>query len=217
MPEENETPFDNIRLQIKPGIDRDSTSEAVTFPYSSGLSVSLLEKTPEGLIPITVDRVAELNKNVKDLLQIAVSNTVKQELHDLSVYDHRLTADDRIRLVAKDDSPFVSSIMISIERLLPANIEFGALVSAPRYSTVLIYAVESDIALDVAVALDRLTRSMFAESTDALSAQLFWWHAGNYYPVGINTNTSGSPKLSLPPELSSVVNQLPQSGRRLGD
>lgn len=177
----------------------------------------MVEKTESGLAPVTIDRVAELNKNVNDLLKIAISNTVRQELRDLDIFDHQLTANDRIRLVAKDDNPFVSSILISIERFLPADTEFGALVSIPRYSAVLLYAVESDIAFDVAVALDRLTRSMFAESADPLSTQLFWWHSGNYHPIAVHADASGGPKLSLPPELSPVVDLLPRSGRRLGD
>lgn len=135
--------------------------------------------------------------------RIATGQTITGELLDVDVRDHD-TDGSRLRVIAKDDCPYVTTVLLSLRRFLPVQTD-DALVITPRYSAVALVPLTSKAEINLARQLAGLAAAtLHHDATDPCSTGVYWCHDGTYYAVDFDDDGT----VSLPPALADAINAL---------
>jgi hypothetical protein len=202
---------DRLRLRIVPRLDQQLAASLVVLPYGKYFDAMLVADHPDRVESLTKEHAARLGPE-QEIRQIAMVNTVNRELKTLDIRDHQVTATESVRVLAKDRSPYVSSALLAVQRFLSGPVQYGAFVSVPRFSMVLVYEVASEAALDFAVAFAEMTNSMNAGIPDPFGPEIYWWLEGDFFPLHIEKSTEGERRqVHLPDELRRTVQNLPRA------
>ncbi|MEV5692063.1 hypothetical protein [Micromonospora globbae] len=197
--------LDELRLRLTPAATR--TDGYFTMLYGAHFTAVLVVNRPGRLDMLTVAQVAQLGHDPEELVRLAVRQTVRHELATLDVRDHELPTGASVRLLAADGNPFVTTALMSVRRFLPDDAEYGALVAAPRYSAVLLHAVDAEVEKTIA-ALRHLTTSMVTAATDPCTDEIFWWYDGEFHPLRVVAGEAGGGEVRVPQALAPVVARL---------
>jgi hypothetical protein len=200
---------DRLRLRIVPRLEQGVAEGLVALPYGKYFDALLVADHPDRVESLTMEQAAQLGTE-QEVRQAAMVNTVQHELKTLDVRDHPVTATESVRVLAKDQSPYVSSALLAVQRFLAGPARYGALVAVPRFSMVLLHEVTSDAALDFAMVFAEMTRSMNSGVPDPFGVDTFWWVAGDFLPLLVDAS---SDQVRLPEELRQLAQSLPPAGR----
>lgn len=200
---------ERLRIQIAPRRVADDLAGLVVLPYGGFFDARVVVDHPNRVEALTAGQAAALGLDADRAANAAIQRTIAEELRHLEVREHDVGG-ARLHLVARDGSPYVTSVLLSVDRFVPGSTPHGVLVAAPRYSAVILHRVESEAALDVAVVVSRLAGQMYREAPDPCTDRVFWWVDGTLYPIEVvATDDPRRPRVSLPPELAPVVERLP--------
>lgn len=147
--------------------------------------------------------------SAEDALRTALDQTVTEVLVGLEVHAHPLPAGGSVLMASADGVPYVSAGVTSIPQLAGMELPYGALVAVPRHSMILILPVTSRESLAPVPVLIGLVEAMYRDAVDPCGAPLYWFVDGDAFPVGIEPDAAGQPRLVLVPELQPVVDRLP--------
>ncbi len=199
---------EQLRLRLTPAAATTEADSYLAMPFGDHFTAVVVVNRPERLDLLTLAQAARLDREPAELVRIAVRQTVERELTTLDVRDHELPTGGSVRLLAADGNPFVTTALMSVKRFLPEGADHGALVAAPQYGAVLLHPVDGRVR-EAAVAVHRLTGSLFAAAADPCSDQVFWWYAGEFHPVRVlPAEAGGVVPVRLPEALASVVARL---------
>lgn len=194
-----------LRARVVPRMQPEVAAVVVHSNFTDELDIVAVVDYPDRTLRVTRDMLASTEQG-RDVVQEAIAATVSAELLDLDIRDHDVTPEDSVRVVAKDGNPYVATALLLVSRLLPGPAPYGALVAAPKGSTIMLYLISSDRALGFLQTFDRFARNLASAAEDALVGQVYWWFEQVFHPVGVSSDGSS---LSLPPALQDLVRSLP--------
>lgn len=150
-----------LRVQLTPRLPKRERRRLVCTPYGDLLdAVVLLDG--HRLTRQDAERLA-----VPDLGGSALEATLARELPALSVRD-----DGRVRVIS---GPYATSFLLAPDRFLPGSTAYGTLVALPRYSEVMLRAVQPGTFRDMALELAERARRSQAGATDPCDGCLLWY------------------------------------------
>jgi hypothetical protein len=203
---------ERLRLRMVPKLDERSAEQLAVVPFGRYFDALLAVDHPDSMELLTRAQAAELGP-ADAVRQLAISNTVERELITFEVRDQPLRGAETVRTVAKEGSPYVSSALLAVQRLLADPAPYGALVAVPRYSLMLLHEVASDRALDFVATFHVMARSKYLGAPDPCTPHVFWWLQGDLYAVGVTPGRRGRQRVELDPELAPLIEDLPRSHR----
>jgi hypothetical protein len=203
----NEIP-ERLRLRLVPRMSEGLPDAVLTLAYDAHFDAVYVIDHTGRVDYLTKEQAARLGPE-EELRQVAINNTVQAELVTFDVRDHPVTQTESVRLVAKDGSLYVPTGLMVLHRYFVGQAPYGALVSVPRYSMMLIHEVASPAALDLIYVIYEMTQSMYESAEDRCTPQVFWWLSGTLHPIEVTpTDDPQRPRVNLPPELEPVVDRL---------
>jgi hypothetical protein len=201
--------LDQLRVQIAPRQPEDELAGQVVRPFGSAFDARVVVDHSGRVAPLTTRRATALGLDPDRAVETAIRQTIVVELQHLAAREHRI-GDATLHLVARDGSPYVTAVLLSVARFVPGPAPHGILVAAPRFSAVVLHRVESVAALNVAVIIARLAGQMYRDAPDPCTDRVFWWLDGTLHPIDVTDGEDPErPRLTLPPDLAPVVDRLP--------
>ncbi|TWP46228.1 hypothetical protein FKR81_36420 [Lentzea tibetensis] len=206
----NDVSPDQLRVQLKPHEDTPPT-EALVLPYDQNFDAAIVVDHETRVSPLTYAQTAKLGAAVDEINRRAIKQTITQELANLDVRDHTLPNGVVTRVVAQDGNPYVTTILLSLDRFTPGDAPHGTIVAVPQYSAVLLHEVRTRDVIDFLVPFSRIAKSMHDEARDPFGTAVYWWVAGTYHRVEIEETGDDTAKAHLPVGLREVVDALPEA------
>lgn len=201
---------EQLRVQIKPH-DDNPPAEVLVLPYDRHFDVAVVVDHETRVSPLTYAQVAALGLSVDEIGKQAVKQTIRNELMNLDVRDHTLANGVVVRVIAQDGNPYVSAILMSLDRFTAGDAPHGTLVAIPQYSAVLLHEVKSQEAVDFLVPFSRIAKSMREDARDPLDTSVYWWANGEFHEVFIEETGEGTARAHLPTALRDLIEALPES------
>jgi hypothetical protein len=210
LPSDDAARPERLRVRVTPrGGGGYDPSTHVVLPFGSHFDVVVLVDFPTRTRPLRRAEATELSLDPERAVELAIRQTIANELRHLDTREHDV-AGTPLRMVARDGSPYVSAVLLSVGRFAGGAAESGVLVAVPRHSTVLLHRVVSDAALDFVPVLASLTASMHSDAADSCSDRVFWWVDGTLHLIELEqTDDPARPRVTLPAALTDLVRQLP--------
>lgn len=150
---------------------------------------------------------AEVFGGVWDAVSIGLRQTITEEIFDVDVREHQI-AGETIRLLAKDDSEYVTTALLSLARFLPGPAPHGALVIAPSYSAVGVHEVRGSGSLDLIPTMSAMASDLASRDERPCSRSVYWWYEQVFHLVDVSPGAEGRPMVHLPEELRGVAGSL---------
>ncbi|KOV78217.1 hypothetical protein [Nocardia sp. NRRL S-836] len=202
------TSADQLRVQIKPHADT-PPDEVLVLPYDDQFDVAVVVDHETRVSALTYAQIAALGLTVDEIGRRAVKQTITNELTNLDVRDHTLPNGVVVRVVAQDGNPYVSAILMSLDRFTAGDAPHGVLVAVPQYSAVVLHEVTSQDAVDFLVPFSRIAKSMRDDARDPFDTGLYWWANGVFHRVEIEETGEDTARAHLPSALRDLVEALP--------
>lgn len=199
-----------LRLWIVPRREDRMAEATASLPYGRYFDALLVLDHPDRIERLTAAQVAALG-TMDELQQVAINNTVQQELVTFEVRDQPVPPDQTVRVVSKDGSMYVSSGLFAVHKYLSDSAGYGAFVAVPAYDMMLLHEVNNTADLDFISFFFDMTRAMYGKSEHPCLAEVYWWIDGDLHPIGVTSpDDSTTPRVNLPEELRGVVEGLPR-------
>lgn len=200
---------DRLRIQVTPRHGEEQLVGLVALPFGGHFDVVAVVDRPDRVDRLTVAQAAALGLDTERAIERAIHQTITNELRDLDIHDRRV-GPATLRLVARDNSRYVTAALLSVGRFLPGAAPYGALVAAPRYSGVILHHVETASAVDTIVVLARLAKQMYASAPDGCTDRVFWWADGVLHRLTVEEGDDPTrPRVALPADIATLVDRLP--------
>jgi hypothetical protein len=180
---DDEVATEQLRVRVRPRLPEAVAEASVTMPFGSHLDAVLVADRAHRIRMLTPDRLSALNLDTRQAVRLALRQTVRWELSALDIRDHDVGGAGTIRMLARDGSPYVTTALLSLPRFTDGPSPHGVLVSAPRYSAVMLHRVRSGAVRAFAGPFTELTRATSAAADDPCTSQVFWWHDGTMHPL----------------------------------
>ena len=170
----------------------------IAIPFGVFDAVAVFASGPD--TPITVSAAADAGVEPARVLTEGLENTWRKELTHLDARRHELGLGRQLRVLAIDDSPYVSAAITGLRRILGYDPTGGAFVAAPRFSTIAMLPIESVQDGEAFNGLARMMRAIY-ESGQGLSLdpRVHWWDGHEIRETEIATG--GDLQLTGPQEL----------------
>jgi hypothetical protein len=140
---------------------------------------------------------------VEAVVETALNDTLVRELSGLDIRDVDI-AGERVRVIAKEGSPYVTTALLSIPRFLDDNAPHGVLVIAPSYDHVAIHDVRGHAAIELIPDLATTATDLCRRSTMPCSDGVFWWYGQQFHRIGV-AEEAGEPVIDVPNDLRDVA------------
>jgi hypothetical protein len=137
------------------------------------------------------------------VIETALNETLVQELTGLDVRDVEI-AGERVRVIVKEGSPYVTTALLSIPRFLDDNAPHGVLVIAPSYDHVAIHDVRGHAAIELIPDLAATAADLSRRSAMPCSDGVFWWYGQQFHRIGV-AEEGGEPVIDVPNDLRDVA------------
>jgi hypothetical protein len=195
----------DLRVRLVPRAEV-AGEQLIVRPYGAYFQLELMADLTDRRVWVGPQRAAALGLEPDAAFAQGLRNTIATVLAPLDVRHHEVGNGLTISMVARDDTPWVSTGLTSVQNLFRRpELPHGAIVAVPRLSTVLFTPVESDRVLADIPLLGRLVADMHRDGTDPCSPDVFWFHDRALYRIDRGDGT----RVTLPVELEPVVAALP--------
>jgi hypothetical protein len=202
-----EVAVDDLRVRLVPRTVV-AGEQLIVRPYGAYFQLELMADLSDRRVWVGPARAGALGLEPDAAFAQGLRNTITTVLATLDVREHDVGNGLTISMVARDDTPWVSTGLTSVQNLFRRpELPHGAIVAVPRLSTVLFTPVESDRVLADVLLLGRLVADMHRDGTDPCSPDVFWFHDRALYRI---ERGDGS-RVTLPVELEPVVAGLPKA------
>jgi len=198
---------DRLRVQLRPR-GSDLPTDTLVRRYDSNFDIAVVTAHDGGLVDLTVDQAATWDMPADEIGKLAVRQTILEELTEVDTRDHTSANGMSTRVIAHDGNPFVNVVLMSLERFTPGEASHGALVAIPKFSAVILHEVRSRDVLQFLVPFSGAVQSMYDDSGDSFSTDVYWWVARRYHRVRIERHGDERAQVHLPDALREVVAQL---------
>ena len=146
--------------------------------FAEGVVRYLVVRTETGIRPISVAEIERLGWSVEDAWSSAWAMTCTMERpSEINVVDTGQAL--LFHLYSEHDFgasfvPFLDDVLAASEPLG----EHGAIVSMPMRRSVFVHPIRGGEVISAVQAMIPITRQIYQTGADAVSAQLYWWQAG---------------------------------------
>ncbi|WP_433260123.1 hypothetical protein ACQPZF_23215 [Actinosynnema sp. CS-041913] len=199
-------PPDRLRVQFRR--HQPAPANLVTLPYDENFDLAVVVDHETRVSALTREQASAFGVSLDEIGKRAVQQTIVAELGELDVRDHPVPGGMSTRLIAHDGNPYVHTVLMSLKRFTPGEAPFGALVSVPRRSAVLLHEVYTRDVLDFLVPFSRMARSLHDGASDPFGPEVYWWAAGRYHEVRIEDTGADTARAHLPAEVRPIVDRL---------
>ena len=190
-----------LRVRLYADDGRLGPEAAVTRPAAEGLSWTLVADAGDVLATVLPEEAAAWGRAEDELFDVAFGN-VRAETPDVAVERRGGLAITSVT----GDSVYTSTHVRWLDqhvRVPPA----GALVILPTRHAVHAYALDGPQAVDAPEVLIEMAGERSAEGPGELTADLFWWRAGDLLRLRVH-EADGRPTLELPERLDELFAEL---------
>lgn len=147
-------------------------------PLAEGLTAVLVYDLPQSIATVPPDHLAEWNRSVEELFEIALRNVWEQgKLEHTSL---ELPEGATLELLTASRNPFAATHVLCLPEYFEATPHSGILVSVPERERVILHRIEG---MQVMAALNVMLRSVpevFLNAQSPLSPHLYWWRDGTF-------------------------------------
>ncbi|MFH2007884.1 MAG: hypothetical protein ABI333_14975 [bacterium] len=170
-------PLLRVRLFPTDALEPSDPPTVVARPVAEGLAAVLAYDLPSTVASVSPEALAPWGRTEDELFDLALDNVRKEQPPDK---EHAEVERGVVLRSLAGDSFFVASHLLLIDRQLPGELPYGALVSVPTRHLVLYHAIRDARVLVAINALIPQTHRLYQQGPGSLSPNLYWYHKGDY-------------------------------------
>jgi hypothetical protein len=192
-----------VRLQVVPGWVADTLGPVVreALPHEFDAILLCLDENGQSAY-LHPDQAGALGGEAA-VLETGMRQTLSQELTDLEVARTELDG-QRVTIVSKDGSPFVTSVLVSLGGFIEGNAPHGVLVLAPTYSLIALHEITGRDSIELIPALAEMA-STLQQSGAPCSAEVYYLYGQVFHRIAFSEDEHGELVPDFPTELRDVV------------
>jgi hypothetical protein len=192
-----------LRLRVMPRWSPDVAATVAHRPVPFEFDAVVIGVDAAGQPAYVTREQALAMGGVEVVVETALNETLADELSGLDVRDVDI-AGERVRVIAKEGSPYVTTVLLSIPRFLDDNAPHGVLVIAPSYDHVAIHDVRGHAAIELIPDLAATAADLSRRSAMPCSDGVFWWYGQQFHRIGV-AEEAGEPVIDVPNDLRDVA------------
>lgn len=202
--------FEAIRGLLKVNVygqplPRGQHAEVFTWEIADGLVGCLVYDLPSTTRSVPVDDTQVWGKSRDELIRLAVSNATSEQ-----VQEERLDVQEGCTLTVLGGGFFTSSNALNLERRVPVEHPWGALVSVPNRHTVVYHLITSIKVITAVNTMLLLAHRMFVDGPGSITPELYWWRQGRLERLPARVDKDQALHFAPPEEFVQMLNQLAQ-------
>ena len=149
------------------------------------------------------DRVSEWEQSTEQLFQIALGNI---SLEDIEVKEYEYN--EQFKVFALFSGDFASAFTIELERNAPFAVsEHGTLLAIPTKGTSFLHPITHSDVIDLVATIYPTVEEFYNEDTGNINTEFYWFYGNEFQIFPKTQNEDGTITISLPNELSILLNQ----------
>jgi hypothetical protein len=192
-----------LRLRVMPRWSPDVAATVAHRPVPFEFDAIVIGFDATGQPAYVTREQAFAMGGVEAVVETALNETLVDELSGLDVRDVDI-AGERVRVIAKEGSPYVTTALLSIPRFLDDNAPHGVLVIAPSYDHVAIHDVRGHAAIELIPDLAATAADLSRRSAMPCSDGVYWWYGQQFHRIGV-AEEAGEPVIDVPNDLRDVA------------